>query len=198
MNGAKRSSAMLLSWRGRPLDYLQALEIQDSEQAQAFFGLLVAGHLLDNPGHTLAYAWETQTSNLRYFLSSSDREKTDRVADLFRQVWDSDQQKVVTSDWPSIVEHRAIDTLESYAAMRQKAAQRGEESPALSALLVEKFAAGQSAAITCVFDDSPMASAITSVADRLVVEIDPAFAIHREKRWAARPAGLNFESSENV
>ena len=93
--------------------------------------------------------------------------------------------------WPHLIEaiKAAAETeLRDYAAGRSADVERGAETPALAATLVDKFAVGMAMALEIVGIDTE----ITRISDSLVREIDPSFERHRAARWAAHPAGLAF------
>jgi hypothetical protein len=84
---------------------------------------------------------------------------------------------------------RLLRELRSYAEGRKKDVDRGAETPALAALLVEKYAWGLATAVKLL--EFP-AQNITAEADKLVAEIDPYFSENKRKRWAGRPAGITY------
>jgi hypothetical protein len=89
-------------------------------------------------------------------------------------------------------QERLLEELRIYAGGRQSDVTRGAETPELAALLLEKFGLGMAAAAKALefnFGD------LTREMDRLCVEIDPEFNASRQKRWAARPAGLIFKAA---
>jgi hypothetical protein len=91
---------------------------------------------------------------------------------------------------PSIaidLQQRLLTELRSYAASRSKDVTRGAETPELAALLVEKYGEGMARAARLLdLDDRELSAEL----QRLTLQIDPQLATNREKRWAARPAGL--------
>ena len=81
----------------------------------------------------------------------------------------------------------AIEEIRSYADSRKNDILRGAETPALAALMVEKFGEGM-AKMLSVFGASD--DSFIQEVDRLVSEIDPQYQKHRQYRFEARPAGL--------
>ncbi|AMM16809.1 MAG: hypothetical protein M3O74_16980 [Pseudomonadota bacterium] len=81
-----------------------------------------------------------------------------------------------------------IDEMQRYACARIHDVQRGAETPAFAALMVEKFGEGLMKAGYLLkverFD------ALTHEIDRLVREIDAHYPTHLQYRFEARPAGL--------
>lgn len=93
--------------------------------------------------------------------------------------------------WPHLIEaikSDAIADLRSYAQSRKNDVARNAETPALAALLVEKYAAGMAKALTIVGIDAE----IFELADQLVRDIDPDFEGHQKSRWQARPADICY------
>ncbi len=91
--------------------------------------------------------------------------------------------------WPHLleaIERDVVDDIRSYASSRKNDVARGAETPALAALLVDKYCDGVAKALFIVGIDSQ----VRSEGDRLVREIDPEFDANRKARWAARPATL--------
>ncbi len=78
--------------------------------------------------------------------------------------------------------------LKNYADGRKKDVARGAETAELAALLIEKYAWGVASTLKVL--EFPSRN-LAAEADRLVLEIDPDFAEHTKKRWAARPAGVS-------
>jgi hypothetical protein len=93
--------------------------------------------------------------------------------------------------WPHLlesIERQVLAEIDAYAAGRKSDVARGAETPALAALLVDKYGAGLAKALRIAGIDSQVQQAT----DRLAREIDPDFDLHRDARWNARPAGLAF------
>jgi hypothetical protein len=91
--------------------------------------------------------------------------------------------------WPHLLEAIERDVLvemQQYAQSRINDVARGAETPELAALLVDKFCDGMAKALLIAGLDSM----VRAEGDRLVRVIDPDFDVHREARWAARPAAL--------
>ncbi|NTB05866.1 hypothetical protein [Agrobacterium tumefaciens] len=80
-----------------------------------------------------------------------------------------------------------IEEIRRYADARKSDVARGAETPALAALMVEKFGEGMAKMLSAfgVSDGSFMQEV-----DRLVREIDTEYPKHRQYRFEARPAGL--------
>jgi hypothetical protein len=90
-----------------------------------------------------------------------------------------------------IFQERLLEEPRIYARGRQSDVDRGAETPELAAVFVEKFGLGMAAAAkTLAFNFG----SLTGEMDRLCMHIDPEFKKNREKRRAARPAGLILES----
>lgn len=82
-----------------------------------------------------------------------------------------------------------IDEIQNYADGRKSDVARGAETPALAALMVEKYGEALAKAVHLLgADNSHMMREI----DRLVREIDPEYQKHRLYRFEARPAGLSI------
>lgn len=77
--------------------------------------------------------------------------------------------------------------IRAYANFREGDVIRNAETPALAAVLVEKFAEG----MTKAFHIAGIDTDVAQVADVLVRNIDPDFEKHKIARWAARPADLS-------
>ena len=78
-----------------------------------------------------------------------------------------------------------IDEIRTYANGRMSDVERGAETPEFAALLTEKVGWGMNLAARAL---GFRVAAFVPEVDRLVARIDPEFAEHRRKRWAARPA----------
>jgi|SRR6187402_811330 hypothetical protein len=81
-----------------------------------------------------------------------------------------------------------IDEIQRYACARIHDVQRGAETPALAALMVEKFGEGLMKAGYLLKVER--IDALTQEIDRLVREIDARYPTHLQYRFEARPAGL--------
>jgi hypothetical protein len=81
-----------------------------------------------------------------------------------------------------------IEELRRYAGKRLNDVSRGAETPALAALMVEKFGEGLSKAAHFLRVEGT--SELDHELDRLVREIDPLYPKHLQCRFEARPAGL--------
>lgn len=91
--------------------------------------------------------------------------------------------------WPHLleaIERDVIADIRSYAQSRKRDVDRGAESPALAATLVEKYGEGLAKALAIVGVDSQ----VQRETDRLVREIDANFEANKAARWEARPAML--------
>ncbi|RQY14864.1 hypothetical protein DF117_27425 [Burkholderia stagnalis] len=82
-----------------------------------------------------------------------------------------------------------IEEIQSYADGRKSDVARGAETPALAALMVEKYGEGLATAVHLMGADN---SHLMRELDRLVREIDPQYPKHRQYRFEARPAGLSI------
>jgi hypothetical protein len=80
-----------------------------------------------------------------------------------------------------------IDEIQRYADGRKSDVARGAETPALAALMVEKFGEGMATTLHLMGADN---GDFMRELDRLVREIDPQYPKHRQYRFDARPAGL--------
>jgi hypothetical protein len=96
------------------------------------------------------------------------------------------------ADYTRICQERLLEELRIYARGRENDISRGAETPELAALLIEKFGLGMAAAAKAL-EFNP--GDLTKEMDRLCVQVDPEFNGNRQKRWAARPAGLILKSS---
>jgi hypothetical protein len=81
-----------------------------------------------------------------------------------------------------------IEEIQRYAKNRANDVSRGTETPALAALMVEKFGEGMAKSARLLDVDD--ASELDREIDRLVREIDPQYHKHLQCRFEARPAGL--------
>lgn len=82
-----------------------------------------------------------------------------------------------------------IEEIQNYADGRKSDVARGAETPALAALLVEKYGEGLATAAHLMGANN---SHLMRELDRLVCEIDPQYPKHRQYRFEARPAGLSL------
>jgi hypothetical protein len=81
-----------------------------------------------------------------------------------------------------------IEGIQRYAGKRVHDVTRGAETPALAALMVEKFGEGLMKAGYLLGVER--ADALRHEIDRLVREIDSDYPAHLQCRFEARPAGL--------
>ncbi|KQR78563.1 hypothetical protein ASG35_09085 [Burkholderia sp. Leaf177] len=81
-----------------------------------------------------------------------------------------------------------IDEIQRYACARVHDVQRGAETPALAALMVEKFGEGLMKAGYLLKVER--IDALRQEIDRLVRKIDARYPTHLQYRFEARPAGL--------
>jgi hypothetical protein len=81
-----------------------------------------------------------------------------------------------------------IEEIQRYAGKRVHDVTRGAETPALAALMVEKFGEGLVKAGYLLGVER--ADALRHEIDRLVREIDSEYPAHLQCRFEARPAGL--------
>ena len=91
--------------------------------------------------------------------------------------------------WPHLqesIDRNLMNELIDYANYRKSEVERGAETPALAALLVEKYASGLAKASEIIGIDSSMPAEI----HRIVLSIDPDFKQSSLQRWALRPASL--------
>jgi len=77
---------------------------------------------------------------------------------------------------------------------RMSAIVLGRESPALAALILQKFGRGLETALTLIEDADGISTMpkITNVVDALVRSVDPDIDTHQHERWNARPADLDL------
>ena len=87
------------------------------------------------------------------------------------------------------IERQVVTSIRVYARARQHEVSRGAESPALAALLVEKYGGGMAGALSIAGIDST----VQAETDSLVHQIDPDFDVHKKAREEARPAAVTFE-----
>jgi hypothetical protein len=81
-----------------------------------------------------------------------------------------------------------VQEVQRYAGKRLSDVARGLETPALAALMVEKFGEGLAKAAHLLGAEGP--GELEHEIDRLVREIDPQYSTHLQSRFEARPAGL--------
>jgi hypothetical protein len=81
-----------------------------------------------------------------------------------------------------------IVEIQRYAENRRGDVARGAETPALAALMVEKFGEGIAKATQLLGMDG--CGELGREIDRLVREVDPHYPTHLQYRFEARPAGL--------
>ncbi|MFC7633152.1 hypothetical protein ACFQVB_37010 [Paraburkholderia humisilvae] len=82
-----------------------------------------------------------------------------------------------------------IEEIQTYADGRHSDVARGAETPALAALMVEKYGEGIAKTVRLFGADN---SHIEREIDRLFREIDPQYQRDRQYRFEARPAGLSI------
>lgn len=80
-----------------------------------------------------------------------------------------------------------IEEIRRYADERKSDVARGVETPALAALMVEKFGEGMGKLLSAI---ASLDGSFMKEVDKLVHEIDPDYSKHRQSRLDARPAGL--------
>lgn len=85
------------------------------------------------------------------------------------------------------------DEIQRYALHRLNDVARGAETPALAALMIEKFGEGLAKASDLLGLEG--SDAIRREIDRLVREVDPQYPTHLQYRFEARPAGLAFNGA---
>jgi hypothetical protein len=92
------------------------------------------------------------------------------------------------------LQERLLRELRSYADGRKASVARNAETEALAGLLLEKFGYGLATAarIAAELLDVPAPDLITEV-ERSVEQVDPRAKKNREKRRAARPAGISIK-----
>ncbi|MFP3273508.1 MAG: hypothetical protein RXR52_21780 [Paraburkholderia sp.] len=86
-----------------------------------------------------------------------------------------------------------IVEIRRYAENRRADVARGAETPALAALMVEKFGEGIARATQLLGVD--VVSELGREIDRLVSEVDTHYPTHLQYRFEARPAGLAINGS---
>ncbi len=84
--------------------------------------------------------------------------------------------------------HALVEELQRYAGNRLNDVSRGAETPALAALMVEKF--GEGLAKAAYFLEVESTGELDREIGRLVRQIDPQYPKHLQYRFEARPAGL--------
>jgi hypothetical protein len=89
--------------------------------------------------------------------------------------------------------HALIEELQRYAGNRSHDVSRGAETPALAALMIEKF--GEGLAKAAYFLEVEGAVELDREIDRLVRHIDPQYPKHLQYRFEARPAGLSINGA---
>jgi hypothetical protein len=105
------------------------------------------------------------------------------------------QEVVSRTDWPPFLaqaESQILAHLRDYAKLRRNDIERGAESPAMAALLVEKYAEGMARSLGIL----GFPSKVQQLGDQLVRELDPAYDANRKARWEARPAALTYEQPQ--
>lgn len=92
------------------------------------------------------------------------------------------------------LQERLVGELKSYADGRRASVLRNTETAALAGLLVEKFGYGLATAARIAAELLEVAAPdlITEV-ERSVAQVDPQAKVNREKRRAARPAGISIK-----
>jgi hypothetical protein len=86
-----------------------------------------------------------------------------------------------------------IVEIQRYAAHRLGDVARGLETPALAALMIEKFGEGIAKATQLLGVEG--CGELGREIDRLVREVDPHYPTHLQYRFEARPAGLAFNGA---
>jgi hypothetical protein len=87
------------------------------------------------------------------------------------------------------------EEIQRYGLHRLSDVARGAETPALAALMVEKFGEGIAKASDLLgLEDC---DALRREIDRLVRTIDPQYPTHLQYRFEARPAGLAINGSSH-
>ena len=95
--------------------------------------------------------------------------------------------------WPHVqesIDRNLMNELVDYANYRKSEVERGAETSALAALLVEKYASGLAKAIEIIGIESSLPAEI----DRIVMSINPNFKLSSLQRWVLRPATLTDKS----
>jgi hypothetical protein len=95
--------------------------------------------------------------------------------------------------WPHLleaIEKEVVAHIREYADARMRDVERGAETPALAAVLVDKYGEGMARALGIAGIDS----SVQAETDRLVRRIDPDFEQHKKSRWEARPADIRFSA----
>lgn len=90
-----------------------------------------------------------------------------------------------------------IRELREYADGRKGDVARGAETPALAALLVEKYGYGLAKAASLLIDASDgyiKPPVVMDEVDALVAEIDPEWEAHRHLRWESHPADIKLQA----
>jgi hypothetical protein len=86
-----------------------------------------------------------------------------------------------------------IEEIQRYAGNRRSGVARGVETPALAALMLEKFGEGIAKAVHLLGLEE--AGKLDREIARLVREIDPQYPTHLQFRFEARPAGLSINGA---
>lgn len=83
-----------------------------------------------------------------------------------------------------VIDERLIEHMREYANGRMNDVKRGNETPKLAALLVQKYGRGMVNAVAIVFDDNRFADSLSRVVDEETTRIDPNWKSHDKERWA--------------
>lgn len=87
-------------------------------------------------------------------------------------------------DFVLLIRHRCVFELKSYAESRKNNVVNGIETPALAALLFEKYSIGMADTLK-QFDGEflEISNEIIKISDQICEEIDPNFIKNRKTRW---------------
>lgn len=83
-----------------------------------------------------------------------------------------------------------VQKVKDYASGRAKDVARGAETPALAALLLQKYGTGVIDTASLIFESPRAADPIFQVLDKETAKIDPRWREHTKQRWSGRPADV--------
>ncbi|MEN9848691.1 MAG: hypothetical protein RL368_1431 [Pseudomonadota bacterium] len=88
----------------------------------------------------------------------------------------------------------ATEEIRNYGYKRASDVKRGAETPALAALLVEKYGQGIAKVLQLIeeLDDERSVFSLLPIIQEEALRLDPQFLSNRTARWGARPAGISI------